>query len=222
MHGQMQPRRAAAQTDAAAGLGHVSPPSLAACPSYLAPDPWMPSRCCQSPLVSETEDKPSNDAIGGGPRGAPAGLSGLGMAEGDGSLSWPLWCCDGEGSAVAMWTDGPCRCWICARLGTCYVGLLFHGSHLSLSRPRREGKRKGASGAEPRSPRGHRCTVRLSRLTVTPTCLLCGGCYFVRLYRKDVDTGLRGGLRSPASSAVFKPAYGWLCLSYHPHTVPAS
>lgn len=70
-------------------LGPVSPPSLAACPSYLAPDPWMLTRSCLSPLVSETWDKPSTDAIGGGTRGPPAGLSELGKA-GDGSLSWPL------------------------------------------------------------------------------------------------------------------------------------
>lgn len=137
-----------------AGLGPVSPPSLAACPSYLAPDPWMLTRSCLPPLVSATWDKPSTDTIGGGTRGAPAGLSGLGKAA-DGSLSWPLWCCDEEERRVRVrWRSGRAL-WMSdgrSLVGRYCPSLEFNGSLSCCPVPSDDGKgtEKGAGGAHPR------------------------------------------------------------------------
>jgi len=204
-----------------AGLGPVSPLSLAAFPSYLAPDPWMLTRSCLASLVSETEDKPSNDAIGGGDRGAPAGLSGLGKVKmgryrGLGGVMMRMrevCVCGGD-------VDGPFRCRMFARvlLGTTLVFV----QRLSLSptvpsAPGDDGKGKEEPSRASLAPAA---AMSSSTLTIALVCTVGRSLPPLpdRLDRANAATKLsRDGAILGSLGGLPSPLMG-VCLSYHTHT----
>ncbi|KAK0753796.1 hypothetical protein B0T18DRAFT_397828 [Schizothecium vesticola] len=210
-----------------AGLGPVSPPSLAACPSYPAPDPWMLTRSCLTSLVSKTEDKSSNNAIGGRVRGAPAGLSGLGkvkMGRYRGLRGVVMrrrrevCVCGGD-------VDGPFRCRMFARVlvGTTLVFVrrlsLFDVS-LSPTVPSAPGD--GGKGKEEPSRASPAPAAAMSSSTLTIALVCTVGRSLpplpdrldrahaaTKLERDDAILSSLGGLPSPLMG---------VCLSYHTHT----